>query len=64
MLSAVTPMDLDIIILSEINQRQIYYHLYVQTKEKWYKWTYIQNRNRPTSITNLCLSKGKEVGEG
>ena len=34
MLSAVTPMDLDIIILSEINQRQIYYHLYVQSKEK------------------------------
>ena len=65
MLSAAIPTDLDIIILSEISQRQISYIItYVQSKEKWHQWTYIQNRNRPTNITNLRLSNGKEVGEG
>ena len=27
-------------------QGQIIYHLYVESKKQWYKWTYLQNRNR------------------
>ena len=33
--------------------------------KKWYKWTYLQNRNRLTDIEKkLCLPKGEEGGEG
>ena len=37
---AATRMDLVIIILSEVRQRKtniIWYHLYVESKKKWYK---------------------------
>ena len=38
-------------------------HLYVESK-KWYKWTYLQNRNRVTDAENkLMVTKG-EVGGG
>ena len=65
---ATTYMYLEIIILSEVKsdrERQIY-HLYVESKKtKRYKWTYIQNRNRPTDIEkNLRLPKWKVDGEG
>ena len=42
------------------------YCLYVESKKKkWYKWTYIQNRNRPTDIENkLMLTKGERWEEG
>ena len=30
-------MDLEIITLNEVSQRQISYNLYVES-EKWYKW--------------------------
>ena len=60
-------MDLEIIILNEVSQRKtnsIWYHLYVESKKKKrYKWTYIQNRNRPTDIeSKLIVIKG-ERGE-
>ena len=49
-----TWMDLEIIILSEINQKRktniIRHFFYVDSKEKRYKWTYLQNRNRSTDI--------------
>ena len=33
-------------------------HLYVESK-LWHKWTYLQNRNRPTDIENkLMVTKG------
>ena len=39
--------------------RQIPYHLYVEYKI-WCKWTYLQNRNRPTDIKNkLTVTKGE-----
>ena len=44
---AATWMDLEIVILSEVNQteRNIrWYHLYVESIKKWYKWTYLQNK--------------------
>ena len=38
------------------------YHLYVESKI-WYKWTYLQKRNRLTDIENkLMVTKGE--GEG
>ena len=63
---AVTLMDLETIILSEVRQGKTnttWYHLYVDLK-KWYKWTYLQNRNRLTDIENkLMVTKrdGREI---
>ena len=37
-------MDLEIIILSEVNQT--YDITYMWNLQKWYKWTYLQNRKR------------------
>ena len=58
-------MDLEIIILNEVSQRQIY-HLCVQSK-KWYKGTYLQNRNRLTGsekqTKQTSITKG-EKGRG
>ena len=43
-------------------EKQIY-HLYVKSKKKWYKWTYLQNRNRLTDIENkLMFTKGESEG--
>ena len=53
MLSAATWMDLEIIILSEVNQTKgniTCYPLYVESKKKWYIWTYLQNRRRLTDL--------------
>ena len=57
---AATWMDLEIIILSEVNQTNIMcYHFYVESK-KWYKWTYLQNRNRFTDIEKkFMVTKGE-----
>ena len=57
---------LEIIILSEVSQRQISYDItYMWNIKKWYKWTYLQNRNRPTDIENkLKVTKGERGGEG
>ena len=33
--------------------------------KKWYKWTYLQKRNRPTDIGNkFMVTKGEREGEG
>ena len=42
-------MDLDIIVLNEVSQTEgDKYHdtAYIRSLEKWYKWSYLQNRNR------------------
>ena len=42
-----------IIILNSFSGR---YHLYVESKKKWYKWKYLQNRSRVIDVkTNLWL---------
>ena len=59
-------MDLEIIILSEVRQTNanIIYHLYVEPK-KWYKWIYIQNKNRLIDIENkLMVTKGERLEGG
>ena len=32
------------------------YHLHVGSKNKWYKWTYLQNRSRVMDIGNKCIA--------
>ena len=59
---AATWVDLEIIILSEVSQTKtkiIWYRLLLILK-KWYKWTYIKNRNRSTDVENkLMVTKGE-----
>ena len=58
-------MDLESIELSEVSQREkdkydITYMWNVKKKKKWYKWIYLQNRNRLTEIENkLMVTKGE-----
>ena len=61
---AMTWMDLEIIILSEVSQTSMtWYFLYMELK-KWYKWTYLQDRNRVPDVENeLMITKGKR-GKG
>ena len=55
---AATWMDLEIGILSEVNQteRQISYDIaYMWTLKKGYKRTYLQNRGRVTDVENKFM---------
>ena len=49
--------------ISEVSktERQIsWYYLYAESKKKWYKWTYVQDRNRLIDIVNkLRVTKGE-----
>ena len=42
----------------------IWYHLYVESKKKWYKWTYLQNRNRLRDLENELMVGGKGGEKG
>ena len=59
-------MDLEIVTQSEVSQtreRQIYKTAYVWNQKKWYKWTYLQNRNRVTHAENKpMVTNGERVG--
>ena len=66
MLFTATWMDLEIIILSEVSQKEKdryhIYHLYVES-EIWHKWTYWQNRNRLIDLENkFMVTKGERGG--
>ena len=45
-------------------ERQISYDIaYMWNLKKWYKWTYLQNRNRLTDVENkLKVTKGEGGG--
>ena len=59
-----TCMNLEIIILREVRERQILYSItYMWNLEKEYKWTYLQNRNRLTDIENILMVDKGELGE-
>ena len=60
MLSAATWMDPEIVILSQVRERQISYDTaYMWNLKKGYKWTYLQNRNRVTDVENtLTVIRG------
>ena len=46
-------------------ERQIPYDItYMWNLKRWYKWTYMQNRNRPTDIENKFMVTKEELGEG
>ena len=69
MLFAATWVDLENTILSKVRQRKtniICYHSHVESNfKKWYKWTYLQNRNRLTDIENkLMVTKGETYRGG
>ena len=59
---AATWMDLEIIILNKISQRQIFYFLYVESKKKIQMNLFTTQIDPQTQKTNLWLPKGK--GEG
>ena len=46
-------------------RRSITWHpLCVESKEKWYKWSYLQNRNRLTDLEKkLMVARGKDQGK-
>ena len=52
-------MDLEILILSELKsdaERQIPYNIaYMWSLKKWYKSTYLQNRNRVAYVENRVM---------
>ena len=53
------------IILNEVSQTEKDKYLMVSLKcgisKKWYKWIYIQNRNRPTDIENKIMVTKVEI---
>ena len=58
---AATGMDLDIVVLSEVSQRRniIWHPLHVESKRKWYRWTYKTEADSQTWRISLWL-----LGEG
>ena len=62
-------MELEIVMLSEVSQTKkntVQYHLYVESKIKWYKCTYFKNRNSFTNLENELKDTREKgsVGEG
>ena len=57
------PRDCRIKCKSDREREISYDTTYMWNLKKLYKWTYLQNRNRLTDITNLWLPKGKGVQE-
>ena len=62
-----TWMNLEMCILSKVSQTEKDKYMMLLTcgilKTKWYKWTHIQSRNRPTYIENkLMVTKGVKKG--
>ena len=47
-------------------ERQISYDIsYTWNLKKWYKWTYLQNRNTVTDVENkFMITKGERAGGG
>ena len=62
---AATYMDLEIIILSEVRERQnIIYHLYVESKNDTNALTYKTETDPQTLKTHSWIPKGKDEGVG
>ena len=36
---------------------------YIWNLKEWYKWTYLQNRNRGIDIKKIIITKGEMEGE-
>ena len=64
---AATWMDLDDHIKWSKTEKDEYHNdiPYMWNLNKWHKWTYIQNRKRPTDIeSKLTVTKGERREEG
>ena len=48
---------------SERGKRMLYINAYMWNLEKWYKWSYLQSRNRDTDIENKHTDTKGEGGE-
>ena len=60
-----TRMDPENIKLREVRERHILYDItYMWNLKNWYKWTYLQNRNRVTDVENNLMVTGGKGGEG
>ena len=60
-------MDLEIIILSKPDKDKYYNKdllCSMGNLKKWYKWTYLQNRNRLTDTENKLMATKGERGGG
>ena len=56
-------MDLEIVILSKVRQRQTSCNItYMWNLKKRYKWIYLQNRNRVTGVENNLMVTGEKGG--
>ena len=57
-------MDLDTIIQSKSEKEKqiLYINAYMWNLEKWYRWTYLQSRNRDTDVENKHMDT--KVGNG
>ena len=50
---------------SEGKKQISYNNAYMWNLEKWYRWSYLQSRNRDTDIENKCMdTKGERGGVG
>ena len=61
-----TKVDLDIIIINELCQtEEDRYHMISYAESKiWYKWAYLQNKNRHTDIENHLRLPKEKGGRG
>ena len=56
-------IDLETVIQSEVSQKvkQISYNIaYMWNLEEWYRWTYLQSRNRDTDVENKLIDTEEE----
>ena len=51
-------------VKSEREKQILHINTYVWNLEKWYRWTYLQGRNRDTDIENGHVDPGEGAGEG
>ena len=57
------PRDCHIEWSQLVREKQILYiNTYMWNLEKWYRWSYLQSRNRDIDIENKCIPKGEEGG--
>ena len=48
---------------SEREKQILYNNAYMWNLEKWYRWSYLQSRNRDTEVENKCMDTKEERGE-
>ena len=49
---------------SEREKQISYINVYMWNLAKWYRWSYLQSRNRDTDVENKCMDTRGERGGG